>query len=126
MHLSELEWVTMLSLLSSAEATLRVDFVVRVREKLKDNVSRRFHDIFKRRGINKIRLEEDILDCWRDCGSKIGVKTAVSAFKGALNLRNWLAHGRWWRPKLGQADGYDPIDVFEICQELLRTTEQVA
>jgi hypothetical protein len=121
--LSELEWVAMLSLLSTAEATLRVDFVVRVRERRKDSVSRCFRSAYSRRGIEKIRLEEDILDCWRDHGACAGVKGAVSEFKGALTLRHWLAHGRWWRPRLGRADGYDPVDIFDICQQILTAAQ---
>jgi hypothetical protein len=107
----------MLGMLACTEATLRVDFIKRVSYKTKDGASRRFQDAAKERA-NRIRLEEDILDVWRE--QRIaGIGRAVSGFKGALNLRHWLAHGRYWKPKLGRAAGYDPVDVFDICRELL-------
>jgi len=113
----ELDRLSMLGMLACTEATLRVDFIKRVSYKTKDEASRRFQDAAKERA-NRIRLEEDILDVWRE--QRIaGIRRAVSGFKGALNLRHWLAHGRYWKPKLGRAAGYDPVDVFDICRELL-------
>ncbi len=114
--------VTMLGMLASTEAALRIDFIQRVANKKKhDPVTRRFCDAYRERGraFQKIRLEEDILDAWREHGSHPGIKRAASEFKGALTLRHWLAHGRYWKPKLGRAAGYDPVDVFDICRELL-------
>ena len=45
-------------------------------------------DAYKKRG-RKIRLEEDILDVWREYGDA-GIKRVVQEFKAALNLRHWL------------------------------------
>jgi hypothetical protein len=45
-------------------------------------------------------------------------KSPAGDFKGALKLRNWLAHGRYWTPKLGRKS-YSPGDVFDICEQLL-------
>ena len=115
---AELDLLSILGMLACAEAALRVDFIKRVSYRKKDDVSRRFQDSDKERA-NQIRLEEDILDVWREQGIA-GIKKAVSDFKGALTLRHWLAHGRYWKPKLGRAGGYDPGDVFSICDELLR------
>ena len=132
-QVAELARVTMLGLLASTEAALRVDFVERVWNKMKDPVSRRFLVInggrfwkpFGGRGIRDIRLEEDILDTWREHGVNPAIKRAVAEFKGALNLRHWLAHGRYWKPSLGRPAGYDPADVFDICRELLQATGQM-
>jgi len=107
-------------MLTAAEAALRIDFVVKVSENKKDAVSYRFREAFKARGMKSIRLEEDILDTWRDYGSNAGARAAVGEFKGVLGLRDWLVHGRYWKPKLGRAGGYDPIDVYEICSEMLQ------
>ena len=82
-------------------------------------MSRRFWEIYKEHGVRKTRLD-DILNIWRDQGATARIKTAVGEFKGALRLRHWLAHGRYWKPKLGRPDGYDPVDVFDICKELLK------
>jgi uncharacterized protein (DUF4415 family) len=131
-QIAELAQLTMLGMLASTEAALRVDFIERVRNKKKDKVSRRFADAskarlwnaFRPRAIQNIRLEEDILDTWREHGPRPReIKRAVEEFKGALNLRHWLAHGRYWKPQLGRTGGYDPVDVFEICRELLQAID---
>lgn len=119
---AELAQLTMLGMLACTEAALRVDFIERVRNKQKDHVSRIFRKAYRKRG-ERIRLDEDILDVWREHGVSPVIKRAVAEFKGALNLRNWLAHGRYWRPKLGRAAGYDPVDVFEICKFLLQAVD---
>jgi hypothetical protein len=117
---TELAQVTMLGMLASTEAALRLDLAERVSNKRNDKVSRRFRDIYQERG-RKFRLEEDILDVWKKHGDA-GIKEAVQEFKGATKLRHWLAHGRYWKPKLGRA-GYDPVDVFDICGGLLQAIE---
>jgi hypothetical protein len=102
-QIAELAQVTMLGMLASTEAALRVDFIERVRNKKKDKVSHRFADAskarfwnaFRPRAFQNIRLEEDILDTWREYGPHPPeIKRAVEEFKGALKLRHWLAHGR--------------------------------
>jgi hypothetical protein len=122
-QVAELGRLTVLGMLACTEALLRVDFIERVSNKKKDDVSRKFRKTYQRRGIEKIRLEEDILDTWREHGPRAGTKSAVAEFKGALNLRHWLAHGRYWKPKLGRAGGYDPVSVFDICKQLQQTVE---
>jgi hypothetical protein len=117
---AELGWLAMLGMMGSMEAALRVDFIERVSNRKKDEVSRKFRRIANRRDIGRIRLEEDILDTWRDFGSHDRIKSAVAEFKGTLNLRHWLAHGRYWKPKLGRAAGYDPVDILDVCKELLQ------
>ena len=117
---AELDRAAIFEMFACVEAALRVDFVVRVSNKWKDDVSRAFWDVYQAQGIERVRLEEDVLDVWRLRGTQPAIRTAVADFKGALNLRNWLAHGRYWKPKLGRAGGYDPVDVFEICEALLR------
>jgi hypothetical protein len=117
-QIAELSLLSALGMLACTEAALRVDFIVRVGNRDKDQVSRGFRKAFKEQG-RKIRLEEDILDVWRGQG-EVRIKRAVQEFKGALNFRDWLAHGRYWKPKLGRAAGYDAVDVFRICSELLQ------
>lgn len=117
---AELGLLSILGMLACTEAALRVDFIERVSNRRKDRVSRRFRLAFKRHGRH-VRLVEDILDPWREHGDS-AARAAVPEFKGALNLRHWLAHGRYWRPKLGRAAGYDPVDVFDICRQLLQAT----
>ncbi len=113
----ELDKLTMLGLIAATEAALRVDFIVRVVERSKDAVSRRFRQLSRR--WPDIALEESILDVWRDTTDNAPIKNAVAEFKGVLKLRHWLAHGRYWKPRLGR-ENYDPIEVFAICDELLK------
>lgn len=120
----ELGKVTTLGMLACTEAALRIDFLDRTENKTRDEISRAFWNI-ARKGRDKVRLEEDILDIWRGRGTNPTVKRAVSDFKGALNLRHWLAHGRYWVPKFGRAAGYEPVDVFDICKALLQATDLI-
>lgn len=108
-----LEYLAMFDILATTEAILRVEFFYRVSRRKKDALSRRFRDINKNLGA-KIRLDEDILDTLKQEGVS---SSAIGAFRGTLKLRNWLAHGKYWNPKLGQ--NYTPNDVFDIAKRLL-------
>jgi hypothetical protein len=110
---SELDVAASLLALAEAEAVLRVDYLSRVQHKAKDPVSRAYREIYKDKEA-RARLDEDLLATWVD--HHADCKSAVSEFRAALNLRNWLAHGRYWTPKLGRA--YAPKDVFEIANRL--------
>lgn len=113
----ELDHSVCLTLMAATEAALRVDFNSRVARKLKDALSRTFRETKRRRG-DKIRLDEDILAPWSAQGSS--TRRAVSDFRGALRLRDWLAHGRYWNAKLGRQ--YDSQDIFGLSEAVLRTT----
>lgn len=110
---AELEFLAMFEVLATAEAILRLDFGRRTNMRWKDPLSRRFRQIRAER-TDRIRLDEDILEA---LGSEIEPASVVSEFRGALRLRHWLAHGRYWHPKLGR--GYGPNDVFDISQKLI-------
>jgi hypothetical protein len=107
-------------MIACTEAAVRVDFLQRVGNKEKDVLSRRFQDFHREFG-DRVRLEEHILDNWRDISAVAATRSAIQKFKGVLGLRHWLAHGRYWRPKLGRTGGYTPVDVFDICHALLKS-----
>ena len=115
--LDEADKQASLFLIASAEATIRVDFLERVYERRKDHVSRALRDVYKSRCEHnkiKVRLDEDILDIW---ASEVAqAKTPVGTFKGALRFRHWLAHGRFWVPKLGRK--YDPSGIVQLVIDL--------
>ena len=111
----QLELLIMFELLATTEAILRIDFNARVGERRKDDLSRRFREAHKLRG-NKIRLDDDILGALKDAGVGVG------DFRGTLKLRDWLAHGRHWHPKLGR--GYTLDDVLRIARELIDSIPQ--
>lgn len=105
-RLKELELNAIFMLLSSIEALFRIDFNVRVNHKLKDNLSKEFRNIYKNKK-NKVSLEDDILNIWQTHFAE--VKLIISEYKSALKYRHWLAHGRYWEPKLGRKYDFDSI-----------------
>ena len=109
----ELEFLVCFDIISAAEGYLRMGYLNRVYKRLKDPISRKFRALYKRSGP-KIRLSEDILGAlvkeYPSCSMAIG------QFRGILNLRDWLAHGRYWVPKLGRQ--YTPEDAFEVVVRL--------
>lgn len=110
----ELEQLTSLNLLASVEASFRVDFLSRVYNKKRDDLSRAFRDLYNEYG-NKISLEEHILEIWKE---KYPItKQIVGDFKSALKYRHWLAHGRYWNPKLGRT--YDAYAIYFVCDNII-------
>jgi hypothetical protein len=116
-HLEEADQQASLFLIAAAEAAFRVEFLQRVYGKKRDEVSRQFRDIFgSKRGGSRLNivLEDDILDVWAK--TIPAAKQQVGDFKGALHYRHWLAHGRYWVPKLGRR--YDPAGILTIILSL--------
>lgn len=117
-QLAELGKAAMLVLLSATEAALRVDFIDRVAAKGKDGLSKRFAELDKQSKIRP-RLSEDVLEAWLQHLGNRKASRAINDFRGAIGLRDWLAHGRYWRrPGLE----YDLVDVFDTCDALLVQT----
>jgi len=88
------------TLLTRLEASFRVDFDSRCRRRLKDDLSRYFREIEKRQG-DKVRLDDDILEGWR-LHSSIYPRPLIGQIRSAFKFRHWLAHGRYWTPKVGR------------------------
>ena len=109
----ELELLTMLVLLTTAEAILRIDFQERVQKRLKDTLSRKYREIWRIRK-DRVRLDDDLLSALM---KEADPPSVVSEFRAALKLRNWLAHGRHWQPKLGR--NYSAGHVFDICTAIV-------
>jgi hypothetical protein len=110
-RLNELNKNVSLSLLSAIEASLRIDYLNRVYRREKDDLSRVFREIHKTKG-NKASLEEDILSSWKKYHPKY--KSIFSDIMGALKYRHWLAHGRYWVPKLGRQYDFYSISIIAI------------
>jgi len=110
----ELENLAGFALISATEATLRVDYLKRVYGRKKDAVSRAFRMLYKERGF-RAKLREDILGVWAE--KYPSSKSVVSDFRGAMNFRDWVSHGRYWTPRLGRE--YPPESVLDISARLL-------
>lgn len=106
-----------LSLLAALEALIRIDYLQRCYEKQKDNVSRKLRELHKNKG-SRASLEDDILEIWKEEDT---VKRIASQAIGALKYRHWLAHGRYWKPKLGR--DYDFDYLFALASELAEKIE---
>lgn len=97
--LLELDRDCVMSLLACAEAHLRVDYIVRCHKRGGDKLSDCFRRVYKERGL-RARLDEDILSGWKNNSS--APKAVLRDLADAFNYRHWLAHGRYWTPKLGR------------------------
>lgn len=112
--LAELDSTSSLSVLSSTEAAIRLDYLRRVYGRWRDPLSKAMKELHQEKE-NQVRLEEDLLRLWREQTDVPQV--LLGALVGAFKYRHWLAHGRYWTPKFGQR--YDYVTVFEIAQEFI-------
>ena len=96
------------------EAALRIDFLSRVKFKKKDTVSRAFRELYKQQKM-QVRLNEDILEVWKYCHPEF--RPLVSQLRSALRYRHWLAHGRYWIPKLDRS--YDYASVYDLASQTI-------
>jgi len=113
-RLQETDIRSCLALLTALEAAFRIDYLDRVQKKRKDSLSRYFRSLYKQRA-ERASLEEDLLGGWVKYHPNF--RAAISEFKGALKFRNWIAHGRYWQPKLGRK--YDFSDLYILATVLL-------
>ena len=105
-RLEEHERNTSLNLLAALEAAFRIDFLQRCYERKKDPLSKAFKEVHRQKG-NRVSLEGDILSAWRQNSSV--PPRIISNLKDAFRYRHWLAHGRYWEPKLGQKYDYQGL-----------------
>jgi len=94
-----------LSILATLEAAFRIDYLQRVYKRKKDVLSKEFRALYKAKGT-RISLDE-IFYVWTKHSN--APKRLIGDLRGAFNYRHWLAHGRYWNPKLGQRYDYDSI-----------------
>lgn len=99
-RLDESDVRSALVVLTSLEASFRIDFDLRCRKKLKGDLSVYFREVEKTRG-NAVRLDEDILEGWKRHEPSASPRL-IGELRGAFKFRHWLAHGRYWTPKLGR------------------------
>ncbi len=116
----ELERLTMLNLVASAEASIKDDYFHRVRRRLKDGLSRAYRDWHKT--LSKARKrrpdfdEGGILDVLKETG--VMDNHVVGRYRECLRPRHWVGHGRNWATPV-EIDRLDPDDVFDRCNALL-------
>ncbi|MCR5893350.1 MULTISPECIES: hypothetical protein [Burkholderia] len=104
--LDELDLGSSMTVMASLEAAIRVDYLTRVYERRKDELSKAMRALHQEKA-NKAKLENDILTLWQDCTTIS--KGLIGQVKGAFKYRHWIAHGRYWTPKIGRAYDFDTL-----------------
>jgi hypothetical protein len=91
----ESEVRSVLAVLTSLEAHFQIDFNERCRRRMKDGLSFHFRALEKKTRGDRVSLN-DILEGWK----KHGPVSAgdIGQVRGALTVRHFLAHGRYWFP----------------------------
>ena len=112
-RLEEIDASLALTLLASIEASFRVDYLRRCYQRKKDPLSRVFRTLYKRKG-RKVSFEEELLEGWKN-HSNVSPRL-LGEIKGAFNYRHWLAHGRYWMPRLGRQ--YDFSSIFDLAYDV--------
>lgn len=107
-RLGENDIAACMNLLASIEARFRVDYFARCYRRLKDELSRAMRELYSRRG-EKVSLEDEIFEHWKRHTSV--PPRLISELRGAFRYRHWIAHGRYWVPKLGQKYDFFGISV---------------
>lgn len=113
-RLTELDMTSSLTVLSALEGAFRVDYLQRCYQKRKDPISRAFRALHKRRET-RVNLEDEILNVWKEHVSDAG--GLIAELRGAFKYRHWLAHGRYWVPKLGKR--YDFFSIYALASAVL-------
>ena len=114
-RLEETELRSALTILADLEAAFRFDYEYRCLKRLKDPVSRGFRTIQKSRK-KRVGFDEDILEEWKRRSPNL--RRLVGELRGALNFRHWLAHGRYWEPKLARK--YDFSVIYALADAILQ------
>ena len=112
-RLYEADAASALTVLASIEAAVRVDYFKRCYARHKDELSRTLRALYRDKG-SRASLSDDLLEAWRDHGAMTA--RLVGEIRGAFGLRHWLAHGRYYEPKLGRQ--YDFASVYNLARQV--------
>jgi hypothetical protein len=100
--------------LTTLEGFFRVDYERRCRKRMKDPLSRALRAIYKLRE-KRVSLDEDIFEAWSENSPEL--RQLIGQLRAAFRFRHWLAHGRYWVPKLGRK--YDFNFVYSLADDVL-------
>ncbi len=120
----ELDRLTVLNLVASAEGTLKVDYFRRVLERRKDTLSvayRKWHKTlspkkqlrpdFDDSGILVVLKETNVMD-----------NNIIGRYRECLRARHWLGHGRYWSKPV-EVDALDPDEVYARADTMIRACQ---
>ncbi|MBF0155422.1 MAG: hypothetical protein HQL64_16935 [Magnetococcales bacterium] len=116
--IEELENLVKLALLSSAEGHIRYDFANRINNNDQHPLTKQFSALLvaSKFGAGGVKLPR-ILDAWIKQDPRN--TSTINVFGDILELRHWLAHGRWWNLKPGLPP-YAVSDIYHIVDGVLR------
>ncbi len=112
----ELEHLVCFDLISATESALRIDFYTKISDRKRLDITKDFKQI-QREKEDRVSLEQDIIEKWKE--HYPAEKKYFSALLGLLKYRHWLAHGRYWVPKLGH--DYDVQETYDIVENIIDT-----
>jgi hypothetical protein len=115
-RLVEIDIASSLAVLATVEAEFRVDYLQRCYRRKKDDLSRSFRKLYARKAA-RASLEDDIFGLWKS--HEPDTSRLIGDLRGAFHFRHWLAHGRYWVPKLGRK--YDYVGVYTLALDVLGT-----
>lgn len=105
-RLTEQNYSTALSVCCALEAAFQIDYLKRIYQKKKDILSRAFRNLHKEKGP-RVSVKNDILKAWRE-NTTVPMRL-IDDLRKVFEYRDWLAHGRYWIPKLGKCHDYQSI-----------------
>lgn len=115
-RLAESQLRASLTVLSCLEAAFRIDYLQRCYHRDRSDIARCFRDLYKEHAEH-VRLDEHILDTWAAYFTE--ARALISELKGAFHFRHWLAHGRYYTPKLGRK--FDYLYLYELADEVFES-----
>ena len=101
---------TSMSILAALEAAFRMDFLQRCYKRQKDSLSRSFRTLYQHKGQH-VPLGDIFLQ-WKSHSTV--PRSIISDLERAFKYRHWLAHGRYWTPKIGRE--YDYNDIYTLAE----------
>jgi hypothetical protein len=131
----ELELAAVLALTAAAEARIRLDAAVRMQEN-QDDLAQRLR-LLRSNARTEWRIplyEYGIVDAWKTyIGSltdllrldRARLLTAIGRFRNLLEIRHWVAHGRYWELQRG-IEHYPPAKAADIVGELYEALRKAA
>ena len=103
---------TSMSILAALEATFRMDFLQRCYKRRRDPLSRSFRALHQQKGQH-VSLKDIFLE-WKSHPTV--PQSIISDLERAFKYRHWLAHGRYWTPKIGRE--YDYNDIYTLAESI--------
>ncbi|MCL2193414.1 MAG: hypothetical protein FWB78_08470 [Treponema sp.] len=109
-QLTEVDIYTSFDLLSSIEARFTLDYHIRCEKRFRDEITKRFRELKGKLETKsqRVEFERDILEIWENCYPQENI---FSEIKSAFRYRHWIAHGRYWNPKLGRKYDFTYINL---------------